>query len=160
PAGTAYFMVTNALGAYLNDPSLLVTDCQQQLTLNFDFGAADIDSLKRLRRSDGQVEIVPLAHLSGSLYQLVFTLDGGTGDLFKYNDGAPFVGLEPPPTTLYWDADANASGNSSATGAGLGGSGAWDNSAHRFYNSSADVAYTSTNDVVFWGPAGAGGTVT
>src|SRR5213075_2783165 len=115
-------------------PTALVTECQQQITLNFDFGSADIDSLKRLRRSDGTVEIVPLTHLSGSQYQLVFTLDGGTGDLFKYNDGSPFVGLEPAPTTVYWDTDASTSGNNTSTGANLGGAGTWDNSAHRFYN--------------------------
>jgi autotransporter-associated beta strand protein len=154
PAGTAYFMVTNAMGAYLQDASLTPANCTQRLTLNFDFGSSGLDSLKRLRRSDGLVEIVPLISDGGGLYHYTFDLEGGTGDLFKYNDGSPFVGLEPPPTTVYWDADANASGNNTTTGAGLGGAGTWDNTAHRFYNGSADLAYTSTNDVVFWGPSG------
>ena len=48
PAGTAYFMVTNALGAYLQDPTLLVGDCTQQITLDFDFGASTVNSLQRL----------------------------------------------------------------------------------------------------------------
>lgn len=90
PAGEAYFMVTNALGAYLQDPTGLVVDFAQQITLHFNFGASGINSLERLRRSDGQVETVPLTHVSGSLYDLVFNLEGGTGDLFKYNDGTPF----------------------------------------------------------------------
>src|SRR5262249_45805249 len=123
PAGEAYFMITNALGAYLQDPTLTVNDCIQQITLNFDFGGSGINSLERLRRSDGQVESVPLTHLTGNQYQYVFNLEGGTGDLFKYNDGTPFVGVELPLDVLYWDSDGVAAGNNSATGAGLGGSG-------------------------------------
>src|SRR6185312_4358363 len=99
PTGTAYFMVTNALGAYLQDPSLLVSDCTQQITLDFDFTGSNITSLKRLRRTDGQVELVPLIHLTGNQYRLTFDLEGGTGDLFKYNDGTPFVGIELPVFT-------------------------------------------------------------
>ena len=84
-----------------------MSDCTQQITLDFDFTGSNITSLKRLRRSDGQVELVPLTHLSGNQYELTFDLEGGTGDLFKYNDGTPFVGLELPVLTLYWDNDAN-----------------------------------------------------
>ena len=119
-------MLTNGL----SDANGSATACQQQLTVNFDFDVSGITSLQRLRRSDGQVEVVPLTHLSGSLYQYVFTLDGGTGDLFKFNDGAPFVGIQSASAaTLYWDNDGSASGNNSSTGAGLGGSGTWDSAA-------------------------------
>ena len=62
PAGTTYFMIENALGAYLQDPSLTVADCTQRITLDFDFTGSNITSLQRLRRSDGQVEVVPLTH--------------------------------------------------------------------------------------------------
>lgn len=154
PAGTAYFMVTNALGAYLNDPSLLVTDCTQRITMNFDFGTSSINSLERLRRSDGQVEVVPLAHLSGSQYQLTFDLDGGTGDLFKYNDGTPFVGVQSPIVTLYWDNDATGGNNNLATGAGLGGSGNWDNVSNKWFTGVVNGVWTPANDAVFWGTAG------
>lgn len=154
PAGEAYFMITNALGAYLDDPTATVTDCLQRITLGFDFGASSISSLQRLRRSDGLVEVVPLTHLSGSQYQLTFDLEGGTGDLFKYNDGTPFVGVELPPVAVYWDNDATAGNNSLATGAGLGGSGNWDAAASKWYNGSSNVPWTTGNHAVFWGTAG------
>ena len=38
-----------------------------------------------------------LQHLGGSQYRYRLDLDGGKGDLFKYNTGAPFV---PEPSTL------------------------------------------------------------
>ncbi len=154
PAGTAYFMIENALGAYLQDPSLLVTDCTQRITLDFDFTGSSITSLQRLRRSDGQVEVVPLSHLSGNQYELTFDLEGGTGDLFKYNDGSPFVGVQFPPVTMYWDNDANAGNNNITTGSGLGGSGTWDTSANRWFNGSSNAAWSANNDAVFWGTAG------
>src|SRR6185369_5902011 len=78
----------------------------------------------------------------------------GTGDLFKYNDGTPFVGVQLPPTTLYWDNDANAGNNNSGTGAGLGGSGSWDTSASKWFNGSSNAAWAANNDAVFWGTAG------
>ena len=153
PAGEAYFMITNALGAYLQDPSLLVTDCIQRITLNFDFGASGINSLERLRRSDGQVEVVPLTHLSANQYRLTFDLEGGTGDLFKYNDGTPFVGVESAALSVYWDNDANAANNNLSTGAGLGGSGNWDTSTSRWYNGSFNAPWSAGNNAVFWGTA-------
>src|SRR5207253_2859402 len=79
PDGEAYFMVTNALGAYLNDSTATVAQTQQQITMNFDSQYSGISTLQRLRRSDGQLEIVPLTNISGRQYQLVFTLEGGTG---------------------------------------------------------------------------------
>jgi autotransporter-associated beta strand protein len=154
PAGTAYFMVTNALGAYLQDPSLLVSDCTQQITLDFDFTGSNITSLKRLRRSDGQVEVVPLTHLTGNQYRLTFDLEGGTGDLFKYNDGTPFVGVEFPAISLYWDNDANGANNNLTTGTGLGGAGNWDTAASKWSNGSSNSVWTANNDAVLWGTAG------
>ena len=154
PAGTAYFMVTNGLGGYLDDPTALVSETQQQLTLNFDMGYTTINSLQRLRRSDGQVEIVPLNHLSGSQWRLVFNLEGGTGDLFKYNDGNYFVGAQPVTPTVYWDNDGNAAGNNTSSGAGLGGSGNWDGASSKWYNGSADTPWVAQRNPVFWGGAG------
>jgi autotransporter-associated beta strand protein len=154
PIGEAYFMVTNALGAYLQDPTLTVSDCTQQITMDFDFGASGINSLQRLRRSDGQVEVVPLTHLTGNQYRLSYNLEGGTGDLFKYNDGTPFVGIDPAILLLYWDSDGTAAGNNIATGAGLGGSGTWDTSASRWFNGSSNVQWTSNQTGVFAGTAG------
>ncbi|MEX0611737.1 MAG: hypothetical protein WD229_06425, partial [Pirellulales bacterium] len=80
-----YFMLVNLL----MDETQSAT---QQIHVEFDFGATGISSLQRLNRLTGQVEVVPLTHDGGSLYHLDFTLPGGTGDLFKYNTGAPFIG--------------------------------------------------------------------
>jgi hypothetical protein len=44
-----------------------------------------------MSRTTGGIELVPLQALGGSNYRLQLTLDGGTGDLFKFNTGAPFV---------------------------------------------------------------------
>ena len=51
--------------------------------------------LQRLNRDTGDVELVPLDHVSGSVFRLELLLDGGTGDLFKFNTGAPFIVPEP-----------------------------------------------------------------
>ena len=80
-----YFMLVNLL----MDETQTAT---QQIHMEFDFVRSGINSLQRLSRLTGQVEIVSLIHDGGSLYHLDFSLDGGTGDLFKYNTGAPFIG--------------------------------------------------------------------
>src|SRR5262249_15121657 len=56
--------------------------------------------------------------------------------------------------TLYWDNDTNAANNNTTTGAGLGGTGTWDASVLKWFNSTADVAWTNGSDAVFWGSAG------
>jgi autotransporter-associated beta strand protein len=153
PNGEAYFMVTNALGAYIDDETATVADCQQQVTMNFDTAYSGVTTLQRLRRSDGQLEIVPLTKTAaaGRQYTYAWTLEGGTGDLFKYNDGTPFVGFN---NTLYWDNDANAAGNNTGTGAGLGGTGNWDAASNKWFNGSANGAYAANRDAVFTGTGG------
>lgn len=79
-----YFMLVNLL----MDPHL---DATQEVRIDFDFGETGINSLQRLNRLTGQVDVIPLVHDVGSLYHLDWTLSGGTGDLFKYNTGAPFI---------------------------------------------------------------------
>jgi len=87
----SYFMIVNLL----KDQNASAADATQQIVVDFDFGASGINSLQRLNRTTGQVEVVPLTSNGGSMYQLDFSLPGGTGDIFKYNTGAPFVlGLE------------------------------------------------------------------
>jgi hypothetical protein len=90
-----YFMIVNGL----TDATGSATDCRQRIHLDFDFGTSDIDSLLRLSRDTGRVEDVSLVHLSGSKYSLDLVLDGGTGDLFKFNNGGIFV-PEPGSLTL------------------------------------------------------------
>lgn len=62
--------------------------------------------------------------------------------------------LAPPAGAMYWDADGVAAGSRSATGAGTGGSGTWDSSARRWYNGSAELAWSGGDDAIFWGAAG------
>ena len=82
-----YFMVTNALA----EPNVTAAQALQQITIDFDFGSSGITALQRLSRDTGLVEIVPLESLGGSLYRLALDLAGGTGDLFKFATGAPWV---------------------------------------------------------------------
>jgi autotransporter-associated beta strand protein len=66
------------------------------------------------------------------------------------------VALQFPCRTqamLFWDADGTAAGNNTATGAGLGGSGAWE-SASNWFNGASDVPWTAGSDAVFSGTAG------
>ena len=52
--------------------------------LTFDFTGSDFDSLVRLSRDTGKVELVPLTSTGGSNYYLDLNLPGGTGDLFAF----------------------------------------------------------------------------
>lgn len=153
PAGTAYFMVTNALGAYLQDPTLTQTNASQVVTMDFDFGTNKINSLQTLNTFTGQAGVIPLEYVSGTKYRLRDFIAGGDGHLFKYNDGTPFVGLQSG-TKYYWDSDANAANNNVNTGAGLGGSGNWTTSASNWYDGSANAPWIEKSDVIFAGTAG------
>lgn len=81
-----YFMLVNGLV----DPAL-DADVRQNLRLNFNFGTTGINSLQRLDRATGQVQTVSLINDGGSIYHLDWVLEGGMGDLFKFNTGAMFV---------------------------------------------------------------------
>jgi hypothetical protein len=72
----------------------LASETQQKIHLTFNLGSSGITSLQRLSRNTGTVEVVPLTSNGDGTYYLDLVLDGGTGDLFKYNTGAPFVGVE------------------------------------------------------------------
>ena len=84
-----YFMIVNGL---YGDDSESTT---QNIHLHFDFGTdSTINSLLRLNRLTGDLQNLPLSKESGAenkyFYDLI--LNGGEGDLFKYNDRVPFVG--------------------------------------------------------------------
>jgi hypothetical protein len=83
-----YFMVTNGL----IDAVGSATETRQNIRISFNFGSSGITKLERLNRNTGKIEMVSLVSEGGSLYHLDLVLDGGTGDLFKYKTGAPFVG--------------------------------------------------------------------
>ncbi|MCC7352087.1 MAG: hypothetical protein IT446_16120 [Phycisphaerales bacterium] len=91
-----YFMITNLLRSHGADAAA----ARQSVRVNFNFAGSGIDSLQRLNRTTGQVEVIPLISDGGSQYHLIFNLDGGTGDLFKFNTGAPFI--VPKPAMIGW----------------------------------------------------------
>jgi len=98
-----YFMIVNGL----SDETGGASEASQQIVLDFDFGASGIDSLLRLSRDTGLVEVVNLVSNGGSLYSLDLTLEGGTGDLFKFNNGGLFVGFTEDAD---FDADNDVDG--------------------------------------------------
>ncbi len=83
PANEEYFLVVNkrdseyATGAELSS----------LVTLTFD---PSVTGIRRLRRSDGKLETLAL----GPGHTFTFSLTGGTGDLFKIDNGVPFMGIE------------------------------------------------------------------
>src|SRR4029078_9984068 len=167
PAGTPYFMWTNGLGGDLRlpdgstDNTATVAETRQQMTLNFDFGVTGINSLLRLNRNTGAVDTINtgfsdggntvFTSLGNGKYQLQLKLDGGTGDLFKYNDGTAFVGVQTAAALGYWDGDGNAANNSVSSAAGLGVSGNWDAATPKWSNGSSNSAYAAGSNVVFAG---------
>jgi hypothetical protein len=97
-----YFMITNGLTDSVGN----AYSCRQQITVDFNFGSSGITGLQRERRSDSVVENIvaggsysglTFTSLGNNCYRMVLTLDGGTGDLFKYNTGAQFVGGSDQP---------------------------------------------------------------
>ena len=92
-AGTAddddlYFMIVNGL----SDSTGLASATQQSITMTFDFTSdTSITSLQRLSRDTGLVEDVVLNSTGVNTYDYTWTLDGGTGDLFKFNTGSTFI---------------------------------------------------------------------
>ncbi len=96
--GEIYFMVMNGL----TDANGSAADCRQEITLQWDFGGAGIDTIQELNPDTGVLEELPLTPVSGGKEQLILTLDGGTAALFKFDTGAPFVGVVgvPEPATI------------------------------------------------------------
>jgi hypothetical protein len=78
-----YFMVVNLL----REQNVSAADASQQIRIDFDFGGSGITRLLRSNRTTGQWDPVELTHDGGSLYHLDLVLPGGTGELFKYDNG-------------------------------------------------------------------------
>ncbi|WP_249369237.1 hypothetical protein [Acaryochloris marina] len=99
-----YFMLTNGLAGKKHS----IEQTRQQLTVEFDFGESEITGLQRLNRKTGKVEPIQAGWteevapglnsrfdaVSDRKYRLTLILDGGTGDLFKFDTGATFVGQQ------------------------------------------------------------------
>jgi len=81
-----YMMVVNGL----TDPSGSGADCAQDIKLNF---LGSVPGIEELDPETGALTFPSLTTISGGKKQLDLTLDGGDGILLKFNDGAPFVGV-------------------------------------------------------------------
>ena len=100
-----YFMIVNGL----SDSTGLASATQQEITMNFDFTSdPTITSLQRLSRDTGLVEDVTwTTDFGDDTYELVLTLDGGTGDLFKFNTGSTFITGPLDPGDFDMDGDVD-----------------------------------------------------
>ena len=87
-----YFMVMNGL----TDPAGTAADCQQTVRVDFDFANSGIKRLQRISRNTGEIEYVNLVSDGNSKYHMNVLLQGGTGDLFKFDNGGWFVSSTPP----------------------------------------------------------------
>ena len=128
-----YFMIVNGLSDGYPGTA---ANCMQNILITFDFGTSGITDLLRLSRETGLVEEVPLTYLSGSNYSLSLSLDGGTGDLFKFNNGGTFV--LPQPTAVIW------TGGASTTWSTASGSGNW-----QATSGGGSAEYADGTDVTF-----------
>jgi hypothetical protein len=106
-SGQDHFMVVNGL---VEDEGASAGDTRQRITLSFDFANSGIDGLLRLSRLTGEPERVNLIHDGGSLYHVDLILDGGAGDLFRYDNG-DFAGIPGGDTDLDGDVDLSDLGS-------------------------------------------------
>ena len=93
-------MVVNGL----TDPAGTAADCLQEIKLNFAFPSG-ITGVDMLDPASGQVQTQTLP-IVNTRRQLVLDLNGGDAALFKFSDGAPFVGW-PAPARLNLQTQSN-----------------------------------------------------
>jgi autotransporter-associated beta strand protein/T5SS/PEP-CTERM-associated repeat protein len=114
-----YMMVVNGLA----DMDGTGAETKQQIILSFGSSTSGVKFpytyIQRLNRLTGQVENVPVTSVDSFKKNVTFIIEGGTGDLFKFPDGAPFVGTLPPDQT--WKAGTGAFANNGQWDDGLGG---------------------------------------
>jgi hypothetical protein len=104
-----YMMVVNGL----SDPNGDGPDCKQQITLNFNSSLMAIEMMNPLT---GLAEAKALPFTNG-VRQLALNLNGGDAVLFKFSDGAPFLGtqLTGPPVISSFPANQTCLLNGSIT---------------------------------------------
>jgi hypothetical protein len=132
-----YMMVVNGL----TDPTGTAADCRQEIQLNFRDGFLALEMLDPL---SGNVQVQPLP-LTNGLRRLTLTLNGGDGALFKFSDGAPFVGgqvVGPPVITLQPASRTNNAGDSATFTALAAGSAPL---SYRWQFNGSDIAGATTN---------------
>ena len=84
-----YFMLVNGLA----DENGTASECSQSIVVNFDFAGSDVVGLLRKNRDTGVVEQATLTHNGDLQYSLTTILPGGTGDLYKFDNGSQFVSV-------------------------------------------------------------------
>jgi hypothetical protein len=87
-----YFMVVNGLTA----TNGTAADCLQQIRLNFTSVVPSAVVMLDPVSGTLQTNTMPVIPNSGGRRQLVLELNGGDAALFKFNNGAPFVGFVKP----------------------------------------------------------------
>jgi hypothetical protein len=89
-----YFILLNGL----TDPTGSAADCTQNIRLNF---LSSMPGIQMLNPDTGNVDTinVPIDPTTGRKLWDV-TLGGGEAALFKFNDGAPFVGTPEPSSSM------------------------------------------------------------
>jgi hypothetical protein len=89
-----YMMVTNGL----TDPTGTGADTRQHITMDFLFGTAagHLTALDVMDPNTGAINEVALTSIGSGKYRWTFDLDGGAATLFKFADGAPFIGVAVP----------------------------------------------------------------
>ncbi len=86
-----YFMITNGLCDRTADS----VQSRQRIIVNLHFGGTAVKSVQRLNRITGKVQNVALRSVGErGRYLMTIELDGGAGDLFKFDTGSAFVGAQ------------------------------------------------------------------
>jgi hypothetical protein len=85
-----YFMVVNALTA----TNGTAADCMQEIKMNFIASVPAAVVMLDPETGQLQTNTMPIIPSSGGRRQLVLDLNGGDAALFKFADGAPFVGID------------------------------------------------------------------
>jgi hypothetical protein len=86
-----YFLVANEL----TDTNGTAADCMQEIHLDFSFGSSGLTSVVMLDPETGLLQTNMLESVSGKR-RLILDLNGGDAALFKFADGAPFIGHIAP----------------------------------------------------------------
>ncbi len=104
-----YLMVVNGL----SDLTGTAAECLQEIKLNF---ASALTAVEMLNPLTGLVEVQSLP-LTNGFRQLVLNLNGGDAALFKFSDGAPFIGaaLTGPPVITSQPANTTVTLGANAT---------------------------------------------
>jgi hypothetical protein len=92
-----HFMIVN--GATGQEAS--AAELAEQYRISFNFGSSDYDALVRLDRNTGQVVPVALTYAgSPGRYYYDLTLEGGTGELFRFWDSSTPLPTIPEPSMI------------------------------------------------------------